>query len=303
MPQVTVGVPVYNAESLLERGLENIRAQTYRDIKVIILDNASTDQTADIAQRFVQNDPRFAYHQQPFNKGARTNFSDVLALAESPYFMWRAYDDLSDDTFIEALVDLLEKNVDADLAVTRVISKKPRGDRVSFYPRQMRFEPSALYRIRLLFESHSSWTYAMFRTDALKRSFADVQARFPHLIAADHLTIFPFLATGRVVGTNEIAFVQGFNMRGKPNRHPLRDPREMRAVRLDFLRYCTDSLPILIKDPIERTVLRPVLCFYAGRSYRFHKILGAYVRTWLGEKPALSASGVGYGDGPAEPSE
>ena len=87
MARVTIGVPVFNAERLLERSLANLAAQSFRDFRVIVLDNASTDRTGSIAQKFAENDDRFSYFVQPFNKGCRQNFVDVLERADSPYFM------------------------------------------------------------------------------------------------------------------------------------------------------------------------------------------------------------------------
>src|SRR5262245_33518597 len=124
MTQVTVGVPVYNGEALLEKCLDNLRAQTYPHFKVVILDNASTDGRAAIAQHFVERDTRFSYKRQPFNKGNRQNFIDALALADTPYFMWRADDDLSDANYIAELARLLDENPTAALAVGRVVRDK-----------------------------------------------------------------------------------------------------------------------------------------------------------------------------------
>lgn len=58
MPRVTVGVPVYNGATLIERALQNPADQTHRDIRVVIMDNASTDGTGEIARRFADMDPR-----------------------------------------------------------------------------------------------------------------------------------------------------------------------------------------------------------------------------------------------------
>lgn len=64
MAAITIGVPVYNEEILLERALEALRTQPFADIEVLIYDNASTDKTPEIAQRFVAQDSRFHYFRQ-----------------------------------------------------------------------------------------------------------------------------------------------------------------------------------------------------------------------------------------------
>ena len=61
MPAVTIGVPVYNGDALLDECLQCLAAQTFRDFEVLVYDNASTDRTASIAQSWAARDARFRY--------------------------------------------------------------------------------------------------------------------------------------------------------------------------------------------------------------------------------------------------
>ena len=117
MAQVTIGLPVYNGAEYLEKCVSCIRDQTYRDIEVLIFDNCSEDATGEIALRYCAEDTRFRYHRQPENKGAVRNFLEVLEAAQSPFFMWRAADDISDLNYVEVLLGLLLSHPDRDLAV------------------------------------------------------------------------------------------------------------------------------------------------------------------------------------------
>jgi len=83
-------------ESELESCLACLSNQTYRELVIIVYDNASTDRTPEIVAAAMQNDPRISYYRHENDIGALPNFEAVLAAAKSPYFMWRAYDDLSD---------------------------------------------------------------------------------------------------------------------------------------------------------------------------------------------------------------
>src|ERR1700758_706720 len=49
---ISVIIPVYNAEKYLAEAIESVLAQTYRPIEVIVVDDGSTDSSADIAKRF-----------------------------------------------------------------------------------------------------------------------------------------------------------------------------------------------------------------------------------------------------------
>jgi len=287
MHRVTIGVPVFNAETLLEQSLDNLAAQSFKDFKVLILDNASTDATAEIAKRFAAQDPRFEYHRQPHNKGAKQNFLDVLEMADTPYFMWRADDDLSDVNFIEEMVRLLDASPSAALAVGRAVQDKRGRRRRKAFPHRWPLEPAASYRIRLLLRSRASWIYGLFRTEELKASLRSVYASYPHVNAFDHLALFPFLITLRVVGSNDTGFITGFVERKRSaKKGGFIDPREMQTLRRDFLRYCTDKLPALVGNRAVASLMTPVLWLYAERTYRWSKVLTAQRRVIMGEKPS-----------------
>ncbi len=60
---VSVVTPVYNGQAHLAECIESVIAQSLTDWEYIILDNASTDATAEIAQRYVAQDARIKYHR------------------------------------------------------------------------------------------------------------------------------------------------------------------------------------------------------------------------------------------------
>lgn len=115
---MTIGVPVYNGADYLERALSSLANQTYPDIRVLISDNASTDETEEIARSFVASDPRFEYWRNDSNIGAVPNYDKVFYAATSPYFKWAAHDDWIEPRFVEACVEALDANPTASLAYT-----------------------------------------------------------------------------------------------------------------------------------------------------------------------------------------
>lgn len=115
---MTIGVPVYNGANYLERALSSLAAQTYEDFRVLISDNASTDDTEQIARSFVDADDRFEYWRNDQNIGAVPNYDKVFYAATSPYFKWAAHDDWIEPRFLEVCVAALDENPNASLAYT-----------------------------------------------------------------------------------------------------------------------------------------------------------------------------------------
>lgn len=120
-PLVTVAIPVFNGESFLAQAIESVLEQTYTNVELVICDNASTDGTQDICERFRQLDDRIRYHRNAENIGAARNFNLAFSLAKGSYFKWLAADEFIEPTFVEVTLGLLAEDHDAVLACTNYI--------------------------------------------------------------------------------------------------------------------------------------------------------------------------------------
>jgi glycosyltransferase involved in cell wall biosynthesis len=117
-PRLTIGVPVYNGAATLRRALASIDAQTFRDFKVVIADNKSTDETASIAAEFAAGRGNVEIISREATVPAFTNFSSLALAAETELFVWLADDDWWEPEFLEACVAALDRNTDARHAFT-----------------------------------------------------------------------------------------------------------------------------------------------------------------------------------------
>ncbi len=63
-PLVSVVIPAYNAQSFIGETLQAVTSQTYKNIEILVVDDGSTDQTAEIVQSFARKDPRIILLQQ-----------------------------------------------------------------------------------------------------------------------------------------------------------------------------------------------------------------------------------------------
>jgi glycosyltransferase involved in cell wall biosynthesis len=207
---ITIGVPVFNGAAMLHDCLACIRDQTFRDFTVLIYDNASTDQTGDIARAFCVADPRFHYFRQQQNRGPGQNFIDVLEAARSPFFMWRAHDDLSDLNFLEVCHATLLSSSSAFLAVGRVERERIALDGKSTLrtiPFRLETGGTWLRRFRNnLAHMHQSWFYGLWRRPELRDVFHRIYGAYPHPWASDFLTLYGVLVKDGIVGSNDTAF-------------------------------------------------------------------------------------------------
>ncbi len=109
-PIVSVGIAVYNGEDELPGLLESLVTQSYRNLEIIICDNASTDHTREVCDRFSSHDGRIRYIRNDVNIGAVGNFNKVVSEASGQYFMWAAADDVFHHDYIACCLRELESD-------------------------------------------------------------------------------------------------------------------------------------------------------------------------------------------------
>jgi glycosyltransferase involved in cell wall biosynthesis len=125
---VSIGVPVYNGEAYLEKALDSLRAQTFRDIEIVISDNGSTDATPEICRRAASDDPRIRYLRSEINRGLAWNRRRVLAAARGTYFMYADYDDFFDREYVERCVAVLDGDPRISYVFAETVLVDPDGD-------------------------------------------------------------------------------------------------------------------------------------------------------------------------------
>lgn len=284
MGTVTIGVPVYNGASTLRRALECLRNQTYQDIKVIISDNASTDESARIAQEFVDADARFTLIQQKTNIGAMPNFFYLLQIAQSEFFMWRADDDWSDNNYVEELVTLLACQPDAILATSEVVTLRPTGEVVERKSFSISPWPLRVLKVgHVLMGLGASSIYGIWRKPAIEEILARTRIAYPYVWAWDHLTMFPAILSGHVLGTNNTRLYVG---RPEAPRYSFRESAKvMWEMRRSFRHACLGELDRLEWTWWERPILMIFVWRYANlRVYRFWKTVRRQIRDLTGAK-------------------
>lgn len=109
-PLVSVVVPVWNGERFLRESLDSILAQTHPAIEVLVMDDASTDTTAEIVASYGS---RLRHHRQAETRGIYTNANDGIALAAGEYIAVFHADDVYRPEIVAREISWLESHPEA----------------------------------------------------------------------------------------------------------------------------------------------------------------------------------------------
>jgi len=113
IPSVSVCIPVYQGERFLAETIRSVLDQSFRDLELVILDNASTDTSGEIARSF--GDPRIRVERNATTVSQADNWNRVVQLCRAPLVKLVCADDLLHPRCLELQVGPME--ADPGLAV------------------------------------------------------------------------------------------------------------------------------------------------------------------------------------------
>lgn len=105
-PLISIIIPTYNRAEIISETLDSVVAQTHENWECIIVDDGSTDNTADVILEYTNRDKRFKYHLRPetLNKGASPSRNYGLKQAKGDFIQFLDSDDLlNKNKFLEQL--------------------------------------------------------------------------------------------------------------------------------------------------------------------------------------------------------
>lgn len=109
MKKVSIVVPVFNTEKYLTACLNSISGQSYQNLEAIIVDDGSTDNSAELCKKYANKDVRFKYFYQK-NNGVSSARNRGMQEMTGDYVMFVDSDDEIDKNMLETLVTVLEGN-------------------------------------------------------------------------------------------------------------------------------------------------------------------------------------------------
>lgn len=135
---VSVVVTAYNVEEYIAKCLDSIMSSQYKDFEIVVVDDSSTDRTADIVRSYINTNGQIRLIQKNINEGAGLGRRTGVENANGDFILFVDADDWISDTFIQSLVNR-QKETDADMTCGGVtilhangaIDTKVYGEKVS----------------------------------------------------------------------------------------------------------------------------------------------------------------------------
>lgn len=118
MPQVTVLMSVYNGEPFLSQAIESILQQTFADFEFIIINDKSTDCSAEVIRSY--DDQRIRFFENENNIGLTRSLNYGLSMVRSPYIARMDADDISFPQRLEKQVNYLNAHPNVGVVGTAI---------------------------------------------------------------------------------------------------------------------------------------------------------------------------------------
>jgi glycosyltransferase involved in cell wall biosynthesis len=112
-PSVDVNLFVYNGVATVGPAIESVLAQTWPAFTLTLIDDGSTDGTADVLAGYVARDPRIRLKRNRCNGGAIAGFQRAFWFGDADYVMPKSGDDMIAPDFIESLMNVLQAHPNA----------------------------------------------------------------------------------------------------------------------------------------------------------------------------------------------
>lgn len=116
-PLVSIFIPAYNAENFVQQTIESVLGQTYLNYELVVVNDASTDQTGEIINRY-QNHPQVRIYHNPANLGVASNWNRGISLCRGDFIIRLDADDFYEPDYLQKVMALFKKYPEVGLVFT-----------------------------------------------------------------------------------------------------------------------------------------------------------------------------------------
>jgi glycosyltransferase involved in cell wall biosynthesis len=128
MSLIDILIPNYQYGRYLSQCVNSILRQGIEDIRILIIDNASTDDSVAVANKFAATDPRIEVRARSRNLGPHASFNEGVDWAQSKYFLILCADDLLTEGALPRAVSIMEGHPELSFAYGACIEYRKEED-------------------------------------------------------------------------------------------------------------------------------------------------------------------------------
>ena len=127
---ISVIVPIYNVEKYVNKCVDSIMSQTYKNIEIILVDDGSTDKSGSIVEEYKNKDVRIkVIHKENGGLSDARNYG--MKYSNGKYLLFIDSDDWIDNSMIEIIYRNL-KEYNADISICEFIEEDEKGEKLSY---------------------------------------------------------------------------------------------------------------------------------------------------------------------------
>ncbi len=218
---VSIIIPTHNRAHLIGETLESVITQTYGSWECIVVDDGSSDYTAELMEFYASRDKRISYHQRPKNKpkGANACRNYGFELSQGEFINWFDSDDIMTSNFIEAKLEALKSgSYDFCISKTKYFNLEMQDELYDFKSEDINNHNYITQRVNWL-------TYDAF----IKREIAERISFNPNLESGQEFNFFSKLT---LLTTNAILIDKHLTLRRLHSNSIQGDLRESRKKQL-----------------------------------------------------------------------
>lgn len=204
-PKISIIVPVYNASHYLEKNLNSICSQEYKNYEVLLIDDGSTDNSFEICQSFEKEYQNVkAFHRTNQGVSKARNFG--ISISTGDYIAFVDSDDIVKYNYLKSLVDHMRRDVDLTIGGYEVSGSKKILNDTLFLEKNKNKRIDSLTAIKYLLsidndnEIYGYIWRCLFKKSIIDNSnlkFRDVKMSedfiflIEYLLHSDSITVFP----------------------------------------------------------------------------------------------------------------
>ena len=201
MKKISIIIPVYNVEKYLERCLDSVLNQSYKNLEIILINDGSTDNSLDICLKYAKKDNRIKLINQN-NSGISEVRNKGLEAAKGEYIAFVDSDDVIDKDMFKTLYNnLLKYDSDISSCNYKIFHNKINFDKEEYYNKIFTKEESLKDII-----SNGVLTNFLWNKLFKKELFNNI--KFPKNMIYEDMYVMPKIIekTTKIVYTNQILY-------------------------------------------------------------------------------------------------